>query len=88
MKTWKKHLVWHGVVTVEECTDHAYAWTGRIPCTGERRCIYCGKPVGRMHYTLYWWADYHPGHPEGEHGLRLRGQCFCGSPKDGASGRM
>jgi len=44
MRTWIKHLVWHGVVTTVECKEHAYAWSGRVPCTGYRRCIYCGKP--------------------------------------------
>lgn len=29
-------------VTVK-CTNHSYAWSGKIPCTGVRRCIYCGK---------------------------------------------
>lgn len=31
---------------------------------------------GDYHYALFWMADYHPGHPEGEHGLRERGQHF------------
>jgi hypothetical protein len=30
-------------ITVE-CKDHSYAWSGKIPCTGIRRCIHCGKP--------------------------------------------
>jgi hypothetical protein len=33
---------------------------------------------GRYHYVLEWVADYHPGHPEGEYGLRWRGQHFFG----------
>lgn len=33
---------------------------------------------GRYSYTLYWMADYHPGHPDGEYGWRERGQCFFG----------
>lgn len=31
---------------------------------------------GRYRYTLYWMADYHPGHPLGEHRTAERGQCF------------
>ena len=31
---------------------------------------------GRCHYTLFWWADYTPGHPEGEYVRRERAQCF------------
>lgn len=26
--------------------------------------------------TLYWMDDFHPGNPEGEDGLRERGQVF------------
>lgn len=33
-----------------------------------------GEPV--YHYALFWMADYHPGHPEGEHARRERGQHF------------
>lgn len=32
--------------------------------------------LGRYSYTLYWMADYHPGHPEGEYRRAERGQCF------------
>jgi hypothetical protein len=39
-----KYLVWHGRVDKVECIDHAYAWSGKIPCTGIRRCVFCGKP--------------------------------------------
>lgn len=31
---------------------------------------------GRYFYTLEWFADYHPGHPDGEYAHRKRGQCF------------
>jgi len=43
-KTWIKYLVWKGEVTEKECKEHSYAWSGKIPCTGIRRCIFCGKP--------------------------------------------
>lgn len=39
-----KYLVWEGKVTEKECIDHSYVWTGKIPCTGEQRCVWCGKP--------------------------------------------
>ena len=32
--------------------------------------------LGRYSYTLFWMADYHPGHPEGEYARRERAQCF------------
>ena len=45
-----------------------------------------GEVVGVIHdgpdkdekylFTLYWWADYHPGHPDGEHRLAIRGQVY------------
>jgi len=35
---------------------------------------------GRFHYALFWWADYHPGHPLGENRLAERGQHFFGNP--------
>jgi hypothetical protein len=34
--------------------------------------------LGRYSYTLFWEADYHPGHPEGENRRAERGQCFFG----------
>ena len=43
--------------------------------------IYSGPDdYGRYHYAIFWMADYHPGHPEGEYGLRERGQHFHGVP--------
>lgn len=43
-----------------------------------RRCEIQSGPdkEGRYRFTLYWTADYHPGHPEGEHRRAERGQCF------------
>ena len=35
--------------------------------------------LGRYSYTLFWWADYHPGHPDGEHARRERAQEFFGA---------
>lgn len=35
---------WGGRLYVEKCIEHAYRWTGKIPCTGIRACIFCGKP--------------------------------------------
>ena len=31
---------------------------------------------GRCHFSLRWIDDYFPGHPEGEHVRRERGQHF------------
>jgi len=44
MVKWTKTTCWHGKVEVIECLDHSFAWSGDMPCTGYRRCIYCGKP--------------------------------------------
>lgn len=37
-----------GKVKTVECKEHSHAWSGKIPCTGIRRCIYCGKPTEDM----------------------------------------
>jgi len=41
---WVCTYMWNGVVTTEPCRKHSFAWSGAIPCTGYRRCIFCGKP--------------------------------------------
>lgn len=45
---WYREVKWLGVYKLIECgtnrTPHSFAWSGSIPCTGERKCIYCGKP--------------------------------------------
>ena len=33
---------------------------------------------GRYYYFLFWWTDYIPGHPDGEHVRRQRAQAFFG----------
>ena len=38
--------------------------------------------LGRCSFLLYWVANYHPGHPDGEHGWRERGQCFYADPRE------
>jgi len=30
----------------------------------------------RYEHTRYWWSDYHPGDPRGEHRTAERGQVF------------
>jgi len=35
---------------------------------------------GRYRYTMFWLADYHPGHPDGEHAIRERAQEFFAVP--------
>lgn len=44
MKTKKciREVVWHGQASVIEVSDHSFAWSGRMPCTGVVKCIYCG----------------------------------------------
>lgn len=37
--------------------------------------------MGRCSFTLFWFADYHPGHPKGEHRHAERAQCFFADPK-------
>ena len=36
---------------------------------------------GKCSFTLFWMADYHPGHPTREHGWAERGQCFHADPR-------
>jgi hypothetical protein len=33
-------------------------------------------------FTLYWMADYHPGHPDGEYRTAERGQVFYADPRE------
>lgn len=46
------------------------------------RIEYHGKSdkEGRSHFSLHWMDDYFPGHPDGEHVLRERGQHFHADP--------
>ena len=37
---------------------------------------------GRVSFTLFWWADYHPGHPEGENRWAIRAQCYFAKPEN------
>jgi len=41
---WTRYYNDHGTVSVGPCVEHHFAWSGKMPCTGIRRCIYCGKP--------------------------------------------
>lgn len=36
---------------------------------------------GKCRFTLFWMADYHPGHPKGENRLAERGQAFHADPR-------
>jgi len=36
---------------------------------------------GNYHYAIFWLANYHPGHPDGEYGWRERGQHYYGNPE-------
>jgi len=35
---------------------------------------------GRCMFFLYWMANYHPGHPDGEYRVAERGQVFYADP--------
>ena len=49
--------------------------------TTTRLELYSGPDErGRYHFALFWMADYHPGHPDGEYRLAERGQHFFGTP--------
>lgn len=37
---------------------------------------------GRCRYLVTWWADYHPGDPDGEYRHAQRGQISFGIPPD------
>lgn len=37
---------------------------------------------GRCSFTLYRWANYHPGDPEGEYRKAERAQCYHADPRD------
>ena len=37
---------------------------------------------GRCRFFLYWGADYHPGHPDGEYRHAERGQGFFADPRN------
>lgn len=72
-------------------TKHQHQWELQEVCEdcGERRTIsgfrieYHGKAddEGRCFFTLYWMADYHPGHPDGEYRKAMRGQNFFADPR-------
>jgi hypothetical protein len=42
-KKYFKYLIWQGKVNKVECVEHSYAWSGKMPCTGILKCVYCGK---------------------------------------------
>ena len=42
-----------GNIKTVECVSHSYAWSGTIPCTGIKRCIYCGKEKGEIMSDIY-----------------------------------
>jgi len=49
MKKYYRHLVWLGKYSIVECKDHSYAYSGKMPCTGSLRCIFCGKIKNKLH---------------------------------------
>lgn len=47
---WFKTIYWAGVTEDIPCINHAYSWSGRMPCTGELKCKFCGKPKEEPHW--------------------------------------
>ncbi len=48
-KKYYRLFVWEGKVHKEECINHSYRWSGRIPCTGSLICVFCGKKKDEPH---------------------------------------
>jgi hypothetical protein len=44
-KKCKRLVVRDGKVVEIECENHTYSWSGKMPCTGIYRCVFCGKPA-------------------------------------------
>ena len=43
-KYYKFILNWNtGKVEKIECINHSYTWSGKMPCTGIKHCMFCGK---------------------------------------------
>ena len=47
---WYKHTYWDGKYEIKECVNHSYAWSGKMPCTGMYKCVFCGKPEDENTY--------------------------------------
>jgi hypothetical protein len=43
----RRTVVWGGVVREIEVEHHSYAWSGKMPCTGVYRCVFCGQVEGK-----------------------------------------
>ena len=44
----KRLIRWLGKVEEIILESHTFAWSGNIPCTGIRKCIYCGLPESEV----------------------------------------
>ena len=54
-----------------------------MTCKPHRIEIHAGpNRNGAYHFTVFWMADYHPGHPLGENRWAERGQGFLANPDD------
>lgn len=61
---------------------------GLRPWLPHRAKVFAGPDrEGNYSWLIYWWDDYFPGHPEGEHVWRERGQVCCGIPPFKVSSR-
>lgn len=43
MKKCIRQIVVGGKVETIILDEHVFRWSGKIPCTGVRRCLYCNK---------------------------------------------
>ena len=41
---WVKTIVFGGKTEESPCERHSYHHNGKMPCTGIRTCLLCGKP--------------------------------------------
>ena len=39
-------------VNGRKCLNHKYVYSGEIPCTGVKKCIYCGKPEEELQLSF------------------------------------
>jgi hypothetical protein len=42
-----------------ECKEHSYRWSGNMPCTGMKKCIFCGKPEDETTFNGAPKGSYH-----------------------------
>ena len=43
----KRIISMNGKVETIFVTEHSFRWSGKMPCTGQRVCVFCGKVEGK-----------------------------------------